>query len=225
MIKKILISGFFAGIVICSQGFSSTVSIPNMSGSTGSIIQIPVEIDDASGIAGFQLSLTFNENILKAMEVISGGLTDNWMIFYNNESPGVLSIVALNGSLDELGNQTGSLVFISFLVKGDIGQTSQINFTYTNFRNSLSENIPISSQSGLFTVDVRKGDINGDEVVDISDVIMCLRMAIELPLTIRQQQYQPPYPAWLISRADMNNNNVIDISDVILTLRKAIGLD
>ncbi|MDP8218708.1 MAG: FG-GAP-like repeat-containing protein [Candidatus Theseobacter exili] len=59
---------------------------------------------------------------------------------------------------------------------------------------------------------LQKGDINGDETVDISDVILCLRMAIGLD--------DPD-----LSLADMNTDGVVDISDVILILRKAIGLD
>ena len=57
-----------------------------------------------------------------------------------------------------------------------------------------------------------KGDINGDEKIDISDVILCLRQAIGLdPVNI--------------DLADMNNDGIVNISDVILILRKAIGLD
>jgi len=56
------------------------------------------------------------------------------------------------------------------------------------------------------------GDINQDDIIDISDVILCLRQSIGLdnPDT---------------SSADMNNDGTVDISDVILVLRKAIGLD
>jgi hypothetical protein len=57
-----------------------------------------------------------------------------------------------------------------------------------------------------------KGDINNDCIIDISDVILCLRMAVGLdPVNV--------------NLADMNNDGVVDISDVILILRKAIGLD
>ncbi|MDP8218400.1 MAG: dockerin type I repeat-containing protein, partial [Candidatus Theseobacter exili] len=59
---------------------------------------------------------------------------------------------------------------------------------------------------------VESGDINNDKKVDISDVILCLRMAISLD-TVN------------LSTADMNNDGVVDISDVILVLRKAVGLD
>ncbi len=57
-----------------------------------------------------------------------------------------------------------------------------------------------------------KSDINKDGTIDISDVILCLRMAIGL---------DTPNP----TLADMNSDGSVDISDVILVLRKAIGLD
>ncbi len=57
-----------------------------------------------------------------------------------------------------------------------------------------------------------KGDINVDGTVDISDVILCLRQAVNLDPSN-------------VDTADMNGDGVVDISDVILILRKAIGLD
>jgi len=67
------------------------------------------------------------------------------------------------------------------------------------------------------------GDINGDNSVDISDVILCLRMAIGLPITIGNTTYDSPYPGFM-ERADINGGGV-DITDVIKILRIAIGLD
>lgn len=58
----------------------------------------------------------------------------------------------------------------------------------------------------------QKGDVNKDKLIDISDVILILRQAVEL---------DPPD----ISLADVNGDGEVDISDVILTLRKAVGLD
>ncbi|MGC9066163.1 MAG: M14 family zinc carboxypeptidase [Candidatus Ratteibacteria bacterium] len=56
-----------------------------------------------------------------------------------------------------------------------------------------------------------KADPSADRVIDITDVIMCLKMAIGL----QPNDYQS---------CDMNNDGFIDISDVILVLRAAIGL-
>ncbi|MGC9066550.1 MAG: FG-GAP repeat domain-containing protein [Candidatus Ratteibacteria bacterium] len=74
---------------------------------------------------------------------------------------------------------------------------------------------------------IDKGDISANGTIDISDVILCLRMAIELPVEIRGTLYNAPYPQWLISRAKIadDGETAITISDVIKILRKAIGLD
>jgi hypothetical protein len=55
------------------------------------------------------------------------------------------------------------------------------------------------------------GDINIDGIIDISDVILELRMALKI---------DPVQPC-----SDINNDGIVDISDVILTLRMALGLD
>jgi photosystem II stability/assembly factor-like uncharacterized protein len=68
------------------------------------------------------------------------------------------------------------------------------------------------------------GDINGDYKVDISDVILSLRIAIDLPVTIGGVEYNPPYTEEILDIADMDNNEEVNISDVILILRNAIGL-
>jgi hypothetical protein len=55
------------------------------------------------------------------------------------------------------------------------------------------------------------GDMNKDGIIDISDVILVLRIAVQL---------DPSQPC-----SDLNNDGSVDISDVILTLRMAVGLD
>jgi len=68
-----------------------------------------------------------------------------------------------------------------------------------------------SDLTSFTTKEGMEGDLNGDNNIDISDVILCLRMAIGLdPVN---------------NLADMNDDGEIDITDVIKILRKAIGLD
>jgi hypothetical protein len=55
------------------------------------------------------------------------------------------------------------------------------------------------------------GDMNCDGAIDISDVILVLRIALQL---------DPPQPC-----SDINADGGVDISDVILTLRMALQLD
>jgi hypothetical protein len=58
---------------------------------------------------------------------------------------------------------------------------------------------------------LKLGDINRDGSVDISDVILILRIALLI---------DPQVPC-----SDINNDGNVDISDVILTLRIALGID
>ncbi|MBI5750462.1 MAG: hypothetical protein HZA00_15200, partial [Nitrospinae bacterium] len=55
------------------------------------------------------------------------------------------------------------------------------------------------------------GDINKDGIIDISDVMLELRITLQL---------DPIQPC-----SDINNDGIVDISDVMLTLRMALGLD
>ena len=57
--------------------------------------------------------------------------------------------------------------------------------------------------------------------MNLSDVILCLRMAIGLDVQIQEQTYQHPYLSWLVEIADMNDDGDVDISDVILILQAA----
>lgn len=79
----------------------------------------------------------------------------------------------------------------------------------------------------VYNLNIKKGDISADGIIDISDVILCLRMAINLPVEIRGTVYDSPYPQQLINRAKLADDGEpeVNISDVIKVLRKAIGLD
>jgi len=220
----ILVLFFFTSVLS-----AATVSIPDTEGGTGATVQVPVEIDDASAIAGFQFTVTFSHEVLQPTGASAGTLTGEWMFFCNTDIPGQVTVAGLDPNLEELGEEAGSLLTLSFLVTGELEETTSFAFADTFFYNALAEDISIAFQAGIFTVDVQVGDVNGDESINISDVILCLRIAIGLPVTIGEEIYSGSdpggYPAWLESRSDMNGDGSVNIQDVILILRKSIGLD
>ena len=86
----------------------------------------------------------------------------------------------------------------------DVTGTYVLEVIVSDGQNSDFDNVAI-------TVVPILGDINKDGIIDISDVILVLRIALGLdPVQ---------------SCADINSDGFIDISDVILTLRMALGLD
>lgn len=100
--------------------------------------------------------------------------------------------------------------------------TSDTTIKAKAFKEGFS---PSLIASGIFDIEIQKADINRNSDIDIFDVILCLRMAINLDITVDGTQYQFPYNDWLVFIANINNNEIIDIFDVISILRIVIGRD
>lgn len=97
--------------------------------------------------------------------------------------------------------------------------------TYT-FWGNVNDTIPIEGDIEIQEETAIPGDINGDGDVNISDVILCLRVSIGLAVTVEEVEYiAPDYSAYILAAADMNTDGDVNISDVILILRKSIELD
>lgn len=79
-------------------------------------------------------------------------------------------------------------------------------------RNNLITGGRLDIEGAFLQVLPPVGDVNGDGQVNISDVILCLRIALELE------------GADLLT-GDLSGDWRVDIGDVILLLRKAVGLD
>ncbi len=118
----------------------------------------------------------------------------------------------------------------------DSGQTLELNAgLYTITSKNINTGSWIIPEKQVVTIEkdenkevtatyVKLGDIDADGDIDISDVMLALRMTVRLSVTIGEVEYPSPYPQWLILRADYNEDEALDIADVMLILRKTIGL-
>jgi parallel beta-helix repeat protein len=95
------------------------------------------------------------------------------------------------------------------------GQSGHQYSFYSRARDNTGniEDAPVDADTSTIVevLTAFMGDINKDGIIDISDVILELRMALKL---------DPIQPC-----SDINNDGVVDISDVILTLRMALKID
>jgi hypothetical protein len=94
---------------------------------------------------------------------------------------------------------------------GNDGKTIVFNLSFDqdqSYKRSTFIGVKCSNCKDLSGIN---GDTNLDGQIDISDVILILRIALQL---------DPKS-----SCSDINNDLMVDISDVILTLRMALGLD
>ncbi|MCK9266921.1 hypothetical protein M0P98_08665, partial [bacterium] len=192
---------------------------------------IPIKTSNTGGIKEFQCTLLYDPllfDISQLTETISDGtLTDTWTFETNLLNSGKLYIKGVGNT--PLNFESGTLVVIklntiktSFFPK----EGTPLNLENITPFNEQGDKIPYIISDGKIYEFVL-GDINldGENVVNISDVILCLRMSIGLDVIIEDKNYSKPYPEWLTIRGDLNKDKEINISDVILVLRKSIGLD
>ncbi|HOK80234.1 MAG TPA: cohesin domain-containing protein [bacterium] len=151
MLKKYI--GLTIAVLAASfcMAFSATVTIPqNLSGLVDGTVDIPVNIDNATGVAGFQFKITFNKDILKATGTGQGSLTGNWLIAANVQQEGTISVAGYDPNLIGLQQGSGSLCVLRFKVVAT-GQTS-LNFQQGKLVDSNGKEIKgVSYTNGSFT--------------------------------------------------------------------------
>ena len=190
---------------------NTMVYIPEVSPETyaDTQIDIPIMISNAKRLCGFKLKIKFDPKILSPIGARTGNLTEGWTI---SQNPGTGEITVGGFGISELPEGSGTIAIIQVKKIGEIPNDGTPLIIDSVKLSDLSANsIPFVSRNGVLKPGI-PGDLDRSGDVDISDVILCLRMAIGLD----------PVNANL---ADMNNDGVVDISDVIKILRKAIGLD
>jgi len=139
----------FANPLFGSTSDAVNVSIPDMSGTPGTIVEVPIQVDDVTskGIYSAGIKLNFSSTVLEAKSVnISGTLLQDWGEPTVNILTGDMYIAAA-GSAPLAGS--GTLLKINFEVKGTAGSSTTISFTEMTF----NEGTPATNTTnGLFTV-------------------------------------------------------------------------
>lgn len=112
---------------------------------------VPVEIDDASGIAGMDIIIGFDPTILSPVEAKNTCLTAGFLLMMN-PSPGVLNISMASNSGIETGK--GALLSIIFQVssKAKEGDSSYLIIENVGLYDENPKPIGVSVSDGMFLV-------------------------------------------------------------------------
>ena len=107
----------FSFAIPCSAYADALVSVPDITGSPGASIVIPINIDDATDVAGAEIDLVYDPDILIIPQGEEGvdaarttSLTAGFSIIANTNTPGRIIITA--ASLSALSSGSGALVEI-----------------------------------------------------------------------------------------------------------------
>ncbi|HOL35088.1 MAG TPA: right-handed parallel beta-helix repeat-containing protein [bacterium] len=186
------------------NGWGAGIYIYGGNGSNINISNCTIANNYGSGIAGGGYDISI-KNCIVANNSTGINLWNGWGLIFSYN--------------DVWGNGTN---YYGISDKTGINGNISLDPLFINPANGdyrLSKNSPcISAGENGFDIGAykytaqQKGDISNDGEVDISDVILCLRMAISID--------EPN-----VEVADINDDGVVDISDVILILRKSVGLD
>ncbi len=120
----------------------------------------------------------------------------------------------------------GTEVILTAIPDKDFDHWEGDDVNDTNKRlDQLSITMDRNKEVTAFFKHIVKGDLDNSGDVNVFDVILALRMLLEMPVTINGDTYTSPYPNWLKNGADMNDDDTLDISDIILMQRMVVGLN
>lgn len=220
-------SFFLSLIIICLVTFFSpfvsaegtvTVSVPDSPGFMGHKVFLPINIDNAQDVAGFQLTIKYDPNLLTKPEVFKGDLINgdaNWRI-QTNVTSGLVTILGYHALSEVFSQIDGNLIKLNFTVADNVPMGTEINLHINECTISDPEgqSIPNITEDGVITVlKGRKGDVNTDDTVNILDVVRIVNFALMKADPTDIEKYT----------ADVNDDADINIVDVVQTVNIALG--
>ena len=135
------------GVFRVEGGF--TVSVSDTTGAKGSTVEVPINLEGASEVGSMDIILTYDANVLSAVDVEAGALGKNALIESNTANDGEV-IIALADSSGIDGD--GAVAIVAFEVIGDADTTSALTLEEVLVHNlDLGEIIP-NTESGTFWV-------------------------------------------------------------------------
>lgn len=131
------------------------VSVPeNTLAAPDATFQIPINISDASGLAGIELKLTFNKNLLEVQGVSPTALTNGFTIADSiSNNSGYVAIAGAQAT-GLPGSSSGALFNVAFKVKSAAqnGDTAFVKFDAVTLYDENTNTIAVTNQNGLITI-------------------------------------------------------------------------
>ncbi|MCP4725916.1 MAG: T9SS type A sorting domain-containing protein [bacterium] len=191
----------FTIILICTNSFASTVTIPDTSTAINSEIRIPLNSSDLTGLGvlSYDVTIEFDSTLVDFVRhENSGTLSNNFTIAANPNTAGQVSVSAA-GISSISGN--GVLVYLVFQTKGIIGRT---DLDITQF--TFSDNVEIPSIiNGRIII---MSDINNNHpaIESINDTSIVADQSFSITVTADD----PDQDALTFSLAAAPGNMIID---------------
>ena len=174
-----------------------TLSFGNINGDTGTAA---IYMENEIAIAGFQFVISDFPNYLDLIN-ISGGSAANYGFTISSSEEGTIVGFTLTGTSIPAGS--GNLLFATFDNNND-DQNFDLCLSDPVFSDTNASGVPVTlgDCTEMFYSSTIYGDLNGDALVNVLDVVVLVNMVLGL--------------ADSTNSADLNNDNIINILDVVL---------
>ena len=182
--------------------------IANISLTPSHNFSVRVNILDATQLYAFNFTLRFKATLLNALSADLGSLflpTANYTAKIDNAS-GIVVFSATLKPPEPPKDGNGTLATITFHVES-LGMCN-LTLTDTYLYNQGGDTLPHNTKDGYFNNKLIVGDVNGDGVVDMKDIVA---IGHALGTQLGDSRWN--------AGADLNNDGKIDLRDIVKALR------
>lgn len=154
---------------------ASTLSITNISASSGASVDIPIMVTDMPAIGSFDLVIAYDPSVLAITSVSDGDLITGMAV-----NTGVAGEIRLGYASIAGFSGTGSIAVLTFDVTGSTGDVSDISITSASATSPSLASISFIPVDGVFTVE----DVVYTALLNISDATAYEGGVVNVPITI-----------------------------------------
>lgn len=156
-----------------AEGLSTvSLSIADAASVAGSSLLVPISAmaEEGMGIAGGELVLTYDPDILTPIEVQAAELTPGFIVDFAVNTPGRLAIVLASSAGQD--DESGDLVSVEFEVDADAapGSTSELSLVAASLYDEGTLSLGVEMSGGVFTVLNRAPEAKGDAFTVEEDI-------------------------------------------------------
>ncbi|MFO7975762.1 MAG: DUF5011 domain-containing protein [Candidatus Hydrogenedentota bacterium] len=154
---------------------SYALSIPtDLQGQAGATVPCAVNIAEAEAFSAYNITVSFDENVLEVASVTAGTSTESWGDPAVTNGAGSVSFAA-SGSALSAGSGSVAIIYATVKEGAEQDQTSPLSFASAEANGGEAH---VTTDDGLFTVNNDTylwGDVNGDGHVNNADSVLILK--------------------------------------------------
>jgi subtilisin family serine protease len=131
------------------QSTTALLSLPVTGGERDAIVQIPITAANVQGLAAADITVTFDNNVIRARGATAGLLAGGWSLVANTNIPGEIRISMASPGAAVSGE--GTLAVLEFEVRGSPGTSSPLQLAQASLNDGA---ISVEATHGSFAVNV-----------------------------------------------------------------------